>query len=91
MLFLKPHTYLREDVTIDFVVVLHRVTGGRFEARVYGCISSFHALENAFLQATALGLGACTLGSFDPAKIRRAAMLSKDEEPVYLMTIGTQS
>jgi SagB-type dehydrogenase family enzyme len=57
----------------------------------YVYMEAAHASENVFLQATALDLGTCAIGSFEPAKIRCAAMLSKEEEPVYIMTIGRRS
>jgi SagB-type dehydrogenase family enzyme len=56
--------------------------------RQYVCMEAAHALANAQLQATALGLSTCPVGAFDPAAVRLAAELPDSEEPVYLLTAG---
>lgn len=60
--------------------------GGR--ARQLVCMEAAHALGNAHLEATALGLSSCPVGSFDAEELRRAAQLPAAEEPVYLLTVG---
>ena len=52
------------------------------------CMEAAHALGNAHLQATALGLSSCPVGAFDAEQIRQAAQLPDSEEPVYLLTAG---
>lgn len=52
------------------------------------CMEVGHAAENVYLQATALGLGTCEVGAFEPAELRREAQLPKDEEPVCMLTVG---
>ena len=52
------------------------------------CLEVGHASENVYLQATALGLGTCAIGAFEPAELRREVQLPKEEEPVSMLTIG---
>jgi SagB-type dehydrogenase family enzyme len=47
-----------------------------------------HAAQNVALQATALGLGAVTIGAFDDAEVRRVVRLADNEAPFYLMPLG---
>jgi SagB-type dehydrogenase family enzyme len=44
--------------------------------------------ENVYLQATALGLGVCIVGSFEPAGIGRIALVPKEEKPVCMLMVG---
>jgi nitroreductase len=47
-----------------------------------------HAAQNAFLQATALGLGAVVVGAFDDPAMKRLLGLPAEEEPLYLVPFG---
>lgn len=46
------------------------------------------ACAHAQLAATALGLGTCWVGSFDPDAVRRVIRVSGDLEPVAILPIG---
>jgi SagB-type dehydrogenase family enzyme len=47
-----------------------------------------HAAQNACLQATALGLGAATVGAFDDDAVRKALDLPSGEKVLYLLPVG---
>lgn len=47
-----------------------------------------HAAQNAFLQATALGIGAVMVGAFDDERVRRLMAMAEGEHPLYLMPFG---
>jgi SagB-type dehydrogenase family enzyme len=55
------------------------------------CIETGHALENVYLQATALGLGTCLVGAFEPGDVARVAELPADEKPVCMLTAGRRA
>ncbi|HNV68144.1 MAG TPA: SagB/ThcOx family dehydrogenase [Candidatus Ozemobacteraceae bacterium] len=48
-----------------------------------------HAAQNLLLQAIGLGLEAGTVGGFDDAKVRAALHLPAEEEPLYLLVVGS--
>lgn len=49
-----------------------------------------HAAQNVCLQATAMGLGAVTVGAFYDDKIDRLLNLPKGEETLYIIPVGKQ-
>jgi nitroreductase len=46
------------------------------------------AMENICLQATALGIGSCIVGHFDPEKVRTLFKIPKHIKILYLITLG---
>jgi SagB-type dehydrogenase family enzyme len=48
-----------------------------------------HAGQNLLLQATALGLGAVPVGAFRDEEVAKALSLPKDQDPLYLIPVGT--
>lgn len=46
------------------------------------------AVERVFLQAAALGLASVPVSEFENAKVSRALILSRQEEPQYLVPVG---
>ena len=50
-----------------------------------------HATQNMLLQATALGLGALPVGSFDDAGVQEVLALPADHQPLYLVPAGHAS
>jgi SagB-type dehydrogenase family enzyme len=49
---------------------------------------SGHAAQNAFLQATALGIGTVVMGAFSEAAVRRVVGAGPDERPLYVQPFG---
>jgi protease I len=47
-----------------------------------------HIAQNVLLQAVALNLGAVPVGAFKEISVRRACHLSKEFEPMYIISIG---
>jgi nitroreductase len=47
-----------------------------------------HSAQNVYLQAQALGLGACAVGAFTDDSVKRLLELPESEEPLYLMPVG---
>ena len=49
---------------------------------------SGHAAQNAFLQATALGIGTVVMGAFSEAAVKRAVGAGTGERPLYVQPLG---
>jgi SagB-type dehydrogenase family enzyme len=49
---------------------------------------SGHAAQNAFLQATALGIGSVVMGAFSEAAVRRVVGARVGERPLYIQPLG---
>ena len=47
-----------------------------------------HAAANVCLQATAMNLGAATIGAFNDQEVSKILNLPKDEEPLYIIPVG---
>jgi SagB-type dehydrogenase family enzyme len=54
----------------------------------YVHIEAGHVAQNVLLQATALGLGAVPVGSFDDTALSEIIGLPADHEPLYLLPVG---
>lgn len=54
----------------------------------YVHLEAGHAAENLCLQATALGLGAVTVGAFSDQELAGVLHVSSDEEPLYIIPVG---
>lgn len=54
----------------------------------YVLLEAGHACQNVLLEATALGLAAVPIGSFDDRRCQLALGLSHDERPLYLIPVG---
>lgn len=57
-------------------------------AQRYADLEAGHATQNLLLEATALGLGAVPMGSFDDRAVGRAVPLAAGETPLYLVPVG---
>ena len=60
--------------------------GSRGERYVH--LEGGHAAQNLLLEATAIGLGAVSIGAFDDARLREVLDLPADHEVVYLIPVG---
>jgi SagB-type dehydrogenase family enzyme len=47
-----------------------------------------HAAQNICLEATALNLGAVTIGAFDDNQVKSCLMLPENENPLYIIPVG---
>jgi len=79
-------------VTVVITGVLRRTTAkyGR-RGTQYVFQESGHAAQNAFLQATALGIGCVAMGAFDEGAVRRVVGVGPDERPLYVQPFGAQA
>jgi SagB-type dehydrogenase family enzyme len=67
------------------------ITARKYGARAerYATLEAGHAAQNILLEATALGLAAVPVGSFDDDAVRRALALPAGELPLYLVPVGS--
>jgi SagB-type dehydrogenase family enzyme len=76
-------------LTLVFAAEFSRTTnhyGKRGIRYVY--MEAGHAVQNVHLQAEALGLGSVAVGAFDDNSVSKALSLSKNLEPIYMVTVG---
>ena len=77
------------SAAIFYSAVFERMTERYGERGVrYVYMEIGHSAQNVYLQAEALGLGACAIGAFVDSEVRRLLQLPADEEPLYLMPFG---
>lgn len=72
------------------ITAVERRTTRKYGARGarYVHIETGHTGQNICLQATALGLGAVTIGAFDDEAVRQVLHLPGDETALYLIPVG---
>ena len=76
-------------VSIVFTAVYERTTVKYGERGIrYVHMEAGHAAQNLCLQATALELGAVTVGAFYADSLSQLLNLPDDEEPLYVIPIG---
>jgi len=65
-------------------------TEGKYGERAerYVHLEAGHAAQNLLLQATALGLGAVSIGAFHDDRVREALRLPASHTPLYLIPVG---
>jgi len=83
-----------EEAAIDIVItgVYERTTKKYGERGVrYVHIEVGHAAQNVCLQATAMGLGAVTVGAFYDDQVGEILNIMKGEQPLYIIPIGRPS
>lgn len=73
-------------VIVGFVARTGAKYGGRAER--YVALEAGHAAQNVLLEATALGLGAVPVGSFDDSEVRGVLALQPDATPLYVVPVG---
>jgi len=78
-------------VVMVFTAVYERTTQKYDERGIrYVHIELGHAAQNLCLQATALDLGAVTIGAFFDDEVTALLDLPEDERPLYLIPVGRQ-
>ncbi len=76
-------------VAFVFTAVYERTTGKYGERGIkYVHMEAGHAAQNLCLQATALGLGAVTIGAFYDEQVARLLNLPGNEQPLYIIPVG---
>ncbi len=77
------------SISLVIAAVYERTTAKYGERGVrYVHMEAGHAAQNVCLQATALGLGAVTVGAFDDSRVKNAVGLAANEEPLYIIPLG---
>jgi len=76
-------------VAFVFTGVYERTTGKYGDRGIrYVHMEVGHAAQNLCLQATAMGLGAVTVGAFHDEQVTKLLNLPGDEQPLYIIPIG---
>ncbi len=76
-------------LAIVFTAVYQRTTAKYGERGMrYVHMEVGHAAQNLCLQATAMGLGAVTVGAFDDEQVAKLLNLPEDEQPLYIIPVG---
>lgn len=58
------------------------------DARKYMLIQAGHVTQNIQLQAVCMGLGSVTIGGFNVRDVSKACKISRESEPVYIISVG---
>ena len=80
-----------EEAPADIIICAEYArVGNKYGARAerYVHMEAGHAAENLHLQAVALGLGSIPVGAFDDKAVKKACMLPKEYEPLYIIPVG---
>jgi len=76
-------------VAFVFTGVYERTTGKYGDRGIrYVHIEVGHAAQNLCLQATAMGLGAVTIGAFHDEQVTKLLDLPEKEQPLYIIPVG---
>lgn len=76
-------------ISIVFAAVYERTTSKYGDRGVrYVHMEAGHAAQNLCLQATAMGLGAVTVGAFHDEQVSKLLNLPQDEKPLYIIPVG---
>lgn len=77
--------------TIVIAAVLERTTAKYGDRGIrYVWMEAGHAGQNVCLQATALGLGAVTVGAFDDSRVQAVLGMPKAESSMYVIPVGNR-
>ena len=79
------------DAAVDLVITaVYERTMRKYgeRGRRYVHIEVGHVGQNICLQATAFGLGACTVGAFSDEQVKKTLALPTEEEPLYILSVG---
>jgi SagB-type dehydrogenase family enzyme len=83
-------TWVAESAVDVVIAAVYARTTERYGERGirYVQLEAGHAAENLCLQATALGLGAVTVGAFSDEKLATGVQMPVDQEPLYVIPVG---
>lgn len=87
---LSQRALIDAPAVIIYSAIFSRTTGkyGERGRERYVCIDLGHSAQNVCLQATALGLGICTIGAFNDDDVKKVVGMSDEEEAMFLLPIG---
>jgi SagB-type dehydrogenase family enzyme len=76
-------------INIVIVAVYDRTTSKYGDRGItYAHLEAGHAAQNLCLQATALNLGAVTIGAFNDSQVATVMGLARNESPLYIIPVG---
>ena len=76
-------------ISVVFTAIYERATGKYGDKGIrYVHMEVGHAAQNLCLQATAMGLGAVTVGAFYDGRVAKLLNLPQDEHPLYIIPVG---
>ena len=81
---------VKEGAVVFVLSAVYDRTTGKYGDRGirYVHIEVGHAAQNLCLQATAMGLGAVTVGAFHDEQVARLLDLPENEQPLYIIPVG---
>ena len=86
---LRQSSIRKAPAVLLFCAVYERVTGKYGQRGIrYVHMEVGHAVQNACLQALALGLNTVVIGAFRDAEVKTIADLADEEQPQYFVPIG---
>lgn len=82
--------WVKEGAVVFVLTALYERTTGKYGERGirYVHIEVGHAAQNLCLQATAINLGAVTVGAFYDKRVAGLLNLPNDEQPLYIIPVG---
>ena len=82
--------FVKVAPAVFVVTALFNRTAAKYGDRAvrYVHIEAGHVAQNVLLQATALGLGAVPVGSFDDDAVSEILGLPSDHQPLYILPVG---
>ena len=85
--------WVREGAIVIIIAAIFERTTSKYGERGvrYVYLEAGHAAQNICLQATALGLGAVTVGAFDDEKLKGVAGMLTEETPLYVIPVGKRN
>jgi len=86
---LGQESVARAPVNLVLTAVFER-SAGKYDSRAsrYGHLEIGHAVQNIYLQVTALGLGTVVVGAFVDDRVQAALLHLQKEEPLAIMPVG---
>lgn len=83
-------TMVKDGAAVFAISAVYERTTRKYGERGirYVHMEAGHAAQNLCLQATALGLGAVTIGAFHDDQVARLLRLPENESPLYLIPAG---
>ncbi|MQY55622.1 MAG: SagB/ThcOx family dehydrogenase [Dehalococcoidia bacterium] len=82
--------WVKEGAVVFVFTAVYERTTAKYDDRGirYVHIEVGHAAQNLCLQATAMGLGAVTVGAFHDEAVAELLNLPQDEQPLYIIPVG---